>query len=194
MDKVQVSVCSRTAFGVCTLDGVDAAPCLCVCVMPRPRRKCGLFKQCRLSARLFRLGSLLLSQSVRVCACVCSHFWPVSASLFRKEKGPPRGSLSYPKTKFPRFLPVDCVWSAPASHEISTHLDVTPPSVLAQPRPPDPSGDVSSGSAKGVSPGKWFQFKPRGEAPSSLWVFGFHHSRFLQKSLGWSQHIFFSTQ
>lgn len=150
MDKVQVSVCSRAAFGVRTLDSF-----MPLCVMPWPRRKCGLFKQCRLSSRLFRLGSLQLSQCVCVCVSVRCHISGLSPPhcLERTSQGDPR----LPKTKFPRFLAAGlCVVSSclPCDLDSPWHDAILP---LLSP-PTFLSGDVSSGSAKGVSPRTWFQF------------------------------------
>lgn len=171
MDKVQVSVCSHAAFGVHTVDGF-----MPLCVMPWPRRKRGLCKQCRLPSRLFRLGALQLSQCVEcvcmsesVCVCVCAYVHISGLSpphcLERTSQGDPR----LPKTKFPRFLAAGlCVWShtiscRPCDLDSPWHDDILNP----------PPREMFHPAVRRASPlAHWFNFNRGGSAVLALdfWI------------------------
>lgn len=81
------------------------------------------------------------------------------------------------------------MWSALVGHVILTHLDMTPP----YPGSPPPTRSLRRcfiRQCEGRLPSHMVSILTEGGALSSLWISGFLHSRFLQKSFRCSQHIF----
>lgn len=146
IDTVQFSVRSSGTFVARTSGSVM----LC-CARPRPERKCGLFKQCRLPSRLFRLGSLDPWVCVYVCvrAHVTVHSWLSSPAVFRKDLP---GEPSVTKNKIPQIFGS---WLCVVSPCLSCDLD-SPWHVATLSSPPFLSGDFSVWQRDGRLPYTWF--------------------------------------